>query len=236
MRGFLAWARKATLWALAALIVGIPGCTQIDLSMGPGVEPDPTPGWATALAILSFLGLLALIFLIPARVLVRISLFIKEGAGTRGDQRLAPPTGRRISRADQLRRLGIVVAVILVVVGIGFSIDTDAEWVFPDRQSGWFGIPLAILGGASLAGGWWHRIRPESQLWTVGRGVIAITVATVVLVAVGWVVRESTRSAPTSPFVGDPPAPTTIPVPPVTNPVPGPTTIPVPGNDAGAGS
>ena len=66
---FLRGARIVSRVALVVFLISIPGCANVDMSMGPGATPS-TPGWATALAVPGFFAFLVLLFLTPVRIAV----------------------------------------------------------------------------------------------------------------------------------------------------------------------
>lgn len=77
MRTFLDKTRKASWVALIAILVGIPGCSQIDVSTD-GATIDAIPGWAALLSVVGFVGFLVALVLVPSRLAVRGVLFVRE--------------------------------------------------------------------------------------------------------------------------------------------------------------
>lgn len=73
---FLTLIRRAAVIAMVAFLVGLPGCAQIDCSMGPGGGCEPIPAWAVSLSLVALVGFLGLMILIPVMIVTRLAIYI----------------------------------------------------------------------------------------------------------------------------------------------------------------
>jgi hypothetical protein len=165
---FLSLTKRATAIAVVAFLVGLPGCAQIDLGFGPGAAPKPSPEWAVQLSLVTVFAFLALVVLIPTMIVTRLAIYVRSGAD-RAEQD-HETSGGHVDDSDQssthttaIWRGAFIGALAVLMAGVGLSVDTDSsEWVIPDPESGWIGVPLVVVSIGVLALLWWQRWRAES--------------------------------------------------------------------------
>ena len=169
LRSYLDWARTATRWAIAALVVSIPGCAQVEFDLAsPGGGSDPTPAWAVPFIIVGFLAALALVGLVISRLAVGLALVVRDGPGAfrsvEGETGLFPGA----QKEGWIMRVLLSAAIPVTYVGLALAVDTSgSRWVFPDPDVGVQGMVVASAGMALLLTGlrseWNRRRRRESQ-------------------------------------------------------------------------
>jgi hypothetical protein len=165
---FLTITKRATVIAFVAFLVGLPGCAQVEISMGPGGAASVNEEWAIPLILVASLAFIALIVLIPTMIITRLTIYVRSGAG--GAEQGHETSGGHVDDSDQsstptaaIWRGAFIGALAVLMVGVGLSVDTDnSEWVIPDPESGWIGVPLVVVSIGVLALLWWRRWRAES--------------------------------------------------------------------------
>jgi hypothetical protein len=122
--------------------------------------------------------------LVPVMIVTRLAIYVRSGAGsaeqghepsgghvdgsdessthTTGQTsgRPADDSGQSSTQTTAVWRGVFIGALAVLMAGIGLSVDTDnSEWVIPDPQSGWIGIPLVGVSIGVLALLSWRRWR-----------------------------------------------------------------------------